>query len=180
MKFSSSFMAGFVAALLVCAIVLRIALRKIHVKGYLNNKYDERQKAQQGQSALHTLIFAAALMLLSGALSGLLPYRLTLFTQNIFIIAISSCFFVVEQLMRGAYFGVNFTTQKLRFFCLIWLLYAVIAVVWTFRAISDGSSFIQSGSFTPDGFAITVYWYIVLLYGLILAGWFLGKRKNKN
>ncbi|GAB2026934.1 hypothetical protein [Lactovum odontotermitis] len=179
MRFSSSFMIGFIAAI-IGFTVCRILVRKTRAKDIFNNKYDERQKVQQGQSALHTLIFTAGLLLLSGILSELLDYQLTLLTQNILIIAISSGFFVVEQLVRGAYFGVNFTDKKLRFFWLFWLFYTAIAVVWTFRTISNGSRLIQSGALTSDGFAILVYWYIVLIYGLIVAGWFLGKRGNKK
>jgi hypothetical protein len=169
-------MIGGTAGAAVSLIAIFIRTKRKSAK----NKYDERQKMQWGQAAIHTLIFAATLLVASTILQETLAQWLTLSAQNIFILFLSIGFYVIEQLFRSSYFGVNATIRQLLFSILLGICFLVIAILDTIKLIENGSSLMISGNFTSIGFSVMAYWYIIFLFAIILFGWILERRKNKQ
>ncbi|MDR2977413.1 MAG: hypothetical protein LBV19_09035 [Streptococcaceae bacterium] len=178
MKSFSSFPSGVVAGVIVgiiIAILIRIYFKK---RKQSSQKYDERQIIQRGQSALHTLIFALSLLVLSSLLNESIPHWLTITTQNILIILLSGIFYLVEQMARGAYFGLNFAKKSLLGYYVIGIAYTAGAIFYTAFWLLSGKLLMISGSFTLIGFMLLVYWYVALVYSLALIGWRIESKKT--
>ncbi|AYG00814.1 hypothetical protein [Lactococcus allomyrinae] len=166
-----------IASALVILIMLVLIKRRRGISNY--NQLDERQKAVRGSIALHSLIFGGGLLIISGVIFEGTGSRLfTIGTQNLLIIALVSIFFVLESVLRGAYFGQGFPQKRLRLFKILGMVYGLFTALQIVNIVKGKIILIQEGVFTSAGVEFFSYIWVVVLYGLILWGWSRGYKEN--
>lgn len=145
------------------------------------SKYDERQVVIHGKIALHTLIFAAILAVISSMLYLILDSYMSLYTQNLLIILLAAGFYSVEQAFRGILFPVNWTVRKFWLMVFLWIMYVVMAVLNTIDATSKGYVILDKDG-NPDLGALNLaLWYTVIFSSLIIICWrFQGNKRQKK
>lgn len=175
----SSFTWGIIAGILVGLSVLLFILILYKRKNMKKNELDERQKVIRGSVALHTLIFGGVLLLINGAFVELTNKAwIEVGAQNLMIIGLSSTYFVIESVWRGAYFGKNFDQKRFRIFKLLALIYGLLVLVRLFDIFRGSIQLVNSaGRLSTDGWEFAVYVWVALLYGIIIWGWQRDKKK---
>jgi len=168
----SGFLVGFLAAGLLLVIVWIVKRQK------LSNKLDERQKLVQGSAAKHTLIIGAGLLLLNGAYTESTSVMwASLGTQTLILLALLSIYYISELVIRAAYFGPNFSKQRLRVFCFIAICYWVLLIN---KIIASQGNLLHSGKLTDNGWFALVFGWVAILYTIILIGWWRDHRRQSH
>ena len=169
---SISYYAGIVVGILVVMIVGAIIKGLARRRGETPGEYDERQQANRGvahQRAYMTLLFT---LLINAVACGMLEVQWAKPGVDTFVcIFISIAVFIVNCIMRDAYFTVNQTPRRY-----VWIMGVVMACqipVTVMHAVE--------GNFVEDGL-LTVSILppaCMILFGIVLVTLLIKQRRDK-
>ena len=169
---SVSWYVGFAVGILVVMIVVAIIKGLARRRGETAGEYDERQQANRGvahQRAYMTLLFT---LLINAVACGMLGLQWAKPGVDTFVcIFISIAVFIVNCIMRDAYFTVNQTPRRY-----VWLMGVVMAcqIPATVMHAVEGS-FVEDGLLTVSIMAPAC----MILFGIVLITLFIKLRRDK-
>lgn len=143
------------------------------------NQLDEYQKSIRTSIVLHTFIAFVVLSVLNAFIVDNWHSYTDSLNQVLIIILIVTFYYLLESVIRGAYFGINFKKKQLNLLIILAVVYSII-VFESFLKIGRGP-IIQNQRLTNDFLRLCLWFWIEGIYLLIIiSGYLASYRANKR
>lgn len=167
-----SWYAGFAVGLLAVIIISAIVKALLRRRGEAPGAYDERQQVQRGKAHQRAYMTLMVLLLIDAVVCGVLELQWAEPGVDAFVcLFISVGVFVVNCIMRDAYFTVNQTPRRY-----LWIIGVVVAC-----QIPATVMHAVEGSFVEDGLLTVAVLNpaCLVLFGIVLVTLLIKLRRDK-